>query len=115
MPLIDFKAVRMRIPIAKVLSILNYVPTSISQKSYYGRCPLGRCHPRDKRFTRRCASFDAELDVWYCHSCKEGGNQLELYADVKDLTLYEAAIELCLLCEIEIPVLQDIGPNYDPR
>lgn len=105
MPFVDFREVRRLVPIAKVLELIGYKSVGIAEKSVYGPCPLSCCSSLGKRFYRRCCSVDLESNVWFCHACKRGGHQLDLYALAKNLTVYEAATRLCVATGVWIPYI----------
>jgi hypothetical protein len=89
MPLVDFPAVRRLVPMRTVLELLSYTPCRRKGDKARGPCPLG-C----SRSPRHC-SIDLARGLWKCHHCRQGGNHLDLYARVKQLPLYVAAVELC--------------------
>lgn len=97
MPGIDFAAVRAAVPLLDVLQLLKFQPVQQRGDRLRGPCPLGcESSPRD---------FAAYLDTnsYYCFSCHRGGNQLDLWAAVQRLCLYDAADDLCRRLNIEIP------------
>ena len=99
MPGIDFAAVRASISLLDVLKLLNFSPTRYRGDRLRGRCPFGcGSSPRD---------FAAYLDTnsYYCFCCHHGGNQLELWADLQRLSLYDAAKDLCHRLNIPVPLI----------
>jgi hypothetical protein len=102
-PYIDFSELRQRIKISRVLHEIQYRAVWSTPSRAFGPCPLHCCPSVGPRFWRRCCSFDLEADLWFCHNCKLGGNALDLYARVRHLTVYHAALELCRILEIPVP------------
>ena len=83
----NFKKLR-EIPIEKITGILQL---DLKKKGYQlrGSCPICQ-HPSE-----RCFTVTPKLSRWWCHgSCKSGGDGLQLYAEVRQMTLYQAACEL---------------------
>jgi DNA primase len=103
MPGIDFAAVQARIPLVDVLDWLGFVPCEGSGDQLRGPCPIHRSSAPTSR------SFSANLSrhVYKCFKCGSQGNQLDLYASVTGLSLFEAAIALCKQFHCEIPWMQD--------
>jgi len=40
---------------------------------------------------------------YYCHKCQSKGNQLELWAAVHKLSIYQAAMDLCRALGRDVP------------
>jgi DNA primase len=99
MPGVDFQTLRDEITMNDVLDQLGFQPTSRSDNQLHGPCPVHRSTSAQSR------SFSVNLSSarYYCHQCKSHGNQLELWAAVKQLTIYEAAIDLCQILGKEVP------------
>jgi DNA primase len=98
-PGIHFAEVRAQITMAEVLDLLGFVPSSISGAHVRGPCPLHRSGKGRSR------SFSAHLErqVYRCFRCGSFGNQLDLYAAAKGLTIFAAAVKLCEQLHREIP------------
>ena len=47
--------------------------------------------------------MNLRTDRYYCHQCKSHGNQLELYAAVENITVYQAAVDLCHALGRDVP------------
>ena len=61
----------------------------------------------DKAFMESCfGKINIRLGRYYCHKCQSKGNQLELWAAVHKLAIYDAAIDLCRALNHEIPWIQ---------
>jgi len=103
MPAIDFAEVRARIPLADVLNAIGFVPCARSGDQLRGLCPIHRSAAKTSR------SFSANLKrhVYKCFKCGSQGNQLDLYANVTGLSLFETAIALCDRLHHEIPWIPD--------
>lgn len=99
MPLIDFHELKQRVSMADVLALLGWTPTVKLGLEQRGRCPFHESN------SRRPRSFACHPDGWYCHKCQRGGDQLRLYAEVKGLDVYHAALELCERLRIKVPCL----------
>ena len=99
MPGIRFTEVRAQVPLAHVLDLIGFVPHRISGNHVRGPCPV---HRSDSRTSR---SFSANLKrhVYHCFTCGSAGNQLDLYAAVKGLTVFDADVELCAQLHQEVP------------
>ena len=99
MPGIDFAAVRAAVSLRDVLNLLEFHPTRRTKRDLRGPCPFG-CggSPRDFAAYLETNSYD-------CFSCRRGGNQLELWARLQRLRIYDAAKDLCHRLGIEVPLI----------
>ena len=98
---IDYRALRERISIGQVLDVIGWTPTSGSGQQLRGPCPVHKS-------TRECSrtfAVDIERNLWYCHKCEKGGNQLDLYTTATGLPLYPAILELCDKLGTQLPWL----------
>ena len=109
MPGIHFATVRATIPLADVLKLIGFVPCETSRDQVRGPCPVH--HSADSR----SRSFSANLNrhIYKCFTCGSKGNQLDLYASVTGLSLFEAAITLCKQLDREIPWMQEGKPSCE--
>jgi len=90
-PGIDFQRLRAEIAIEQVLGRLGFQPAARSADQLRGPCPVhGSSSPHSRTF-----SVNLTLGRYYCHKCHSQGNQLELWAAVRRLPIYEAALDLC--------------------
>lgn len=107
MPGIRFAKVRATIPMADVLDLVGFVPCETSGDQVRGPCPVHQSTAPTSR------SFSANLKrhVYRCFTCGSSGNQLDLYASVTGLTLFEAAVALCEQLHREIPWMESAKPN----
>ena len=99
MPGIDFAAVRAAVPLRDVLNLLQFHPVRRTRRSLRGPCPFG-CGGSPDDF----AAY-LETNSYYCFSCHRGGNQLELWACLQRLRIYDAANDLCQRLGIEVPLI----------
>lgn len=110
MPGIDFDAVRRAITIEQVLEQIGFEPSSRSGDQWRGPCPVHRSSsPHSRSF-----SVNVKSGRYYCHKCHSQGNQLELWAAIRQLPIYEAALDLCQSLGQEIPFIQR-GPAERTR
>ena len=102
MPGVDFNVLRTEITMEQVLKQLGFQPTSRSGDQLHGPCLV---HGSTSSGSR---TFSVNLDSgrYYCHKCQSHGNQLELWAAVNKLPVYEAAIDLCRALGREVPWIQ---------
>jgi DNA primase len=99
MPGVDFKVLRAQITMEQVLDQLGFQPTSRSGNQLHGPCPVhGSTSLRSRTF-----SVNLATGRYYCHKCHSRGNQLELWAAVTKLSLFEAAVDLCRALAREVP------------
>ena len=88
---VDFEVLRNEIRMEQVLEQLHFECAGRSGDQLRGPCPVhGSSSPKSRTF-----SVNLETGRYYCHKCKSKGNQLELWAAVHGLSIYEAAIDLC--------------------
>ena len=96
---VDFNVLRDEIKMEQVLDLLNFAHVGRSGNQLRGPCPV---HGSSKPSSR---TFSVNLDTgrYYCHKCQSKGNQLELWAAVHGLSIYEAAIDLCRALGRSVP------------
>jgi len=99
MPGVDFNVLRSEITMEEVLNQLGFQPTSRSGCQLRGPCPVhGSTSPNSRTF-----SVNLGTGRYFCHKCHSRGNQLELWAAVHKLPLYEAAVDLCRVLARDVP------------
>lgn len=99
MPGVDFNVLRAEISMEDVLNQLGFKPTTLDANQLHGPCPVhGSTSTASRSF-----SVNLEKRRYYCHKCESKGNQLELWAAVHKLSIYDAAIDLCRALGREIP------------
>lgn len=96
---IDFQAVKRLVSLAKVLEWIGWRPRWTEGQERRGPCPVHTSRNPDSR------SFAAGPDGWFCHSCKRGGLQIELYALFYQLKPLAAAVEMCNRAGEAVPYL----------
>jgi DNA primase len=110
MPGIHFAEVRARVTLADVLDVLGFVPCDTSGDQVRGPCPVHRSvSPSSRSF-----SANLKLHIYRCFKCGASGNQLDLYAAVTGLGLFEATLALCEQLHREIPWMLN-GTSARPR
>jgi DNA primase len=102
MPGINFEQVRNEITMAQVLNLIGFELTSRCGDQLRGACPVHGSK------TARSRSFSVSLrdHRYYCHKCHSKGHQIELWAAVNKLSLYNAAIDLCRCVGRDVPWVQ---------
>ena len=107
MPGIHFAQVRATISLVEVLNLIGFVPREASGDQIRGPCPVHRSSSPSSR------SFSAHLNrhIYRCFRCGSAGNQLDHYASVTGLSLYEAALALCEQLHQEIPWTHEARPS----
>lgn len=98
---IDFLDLKRQVPLLRVLCLLRYKGLRGEGARRYGPCPFG-CNTHI-----RCCSFDLDDGLFYCHGCKIGGSQLDLFAVAEGLPLFQAALRLCKEAGIAVPFADD--------
>jgi DNA primase len=99
MPGVDFDVLRTEITMEQVLNQLGFQPASRAGNQLRGPCPVhGSTSPRNRTF-----SVNLTTGRYCCHKCRSRGNQLELWAAVRRVRLYEAAVDLCRVIGREVP------------
>ena len=96
---IDYQAVRSLIPMADVLHWIGFTPTTHCGSQLRGPCPLPKCPSR----TQRAFSVHLPKQLYHCFTCRNHGNQLDLWAAVHELNLYNAAVDLCQRAHTAVP------------
>jgi DNA primase len=99
MPGVDFQSLRTEITMEHVLNQLGFVSTSRHGDQLHGPCPIHGSTSPDSR----SLSINLETNRYYCHKCHSHGNQLELWAAVHQLPMYEAALDLCHALGRDVP------------
>lgn len=99
MPGVDFNRLRSEITMQQVLDEIGFRATHRDGDQLRGPCLVhGSKSPNSRAF-----SVSLREARYYCHKCKSHGNQLELYAAVKDTTVYQAAVDLCRALGRDVP------------
>lgn len=99
MPGINFNTLRVEIAIKEVLDLLGFQATHPAGDQLRGPCPVhGSTSARSQTF-----SVNLSTGRYQCFKCGSKGNQLELWAEVKRIKLYDAAIDRCNALGREVP------------
>jgi len=99
MPDIDFNVLRNEIGIDQVLDLLEFQPSSRSGDQLRGPCPVhGSSSDQSRSF-----SVNLTKGRYYCFKCNSKGNQLELWAAVHRISVYQAAVDLCKAIGRDVP------------
>lgn len=101
-PAIDFAALRAVITIEAVLQLLGFQAMSTRGNQTRGPCPL---HGSTSG-TSRCFSANLDEHMFKCFKCGCCGNALDLWAKANQVSIYDAAIDLCERLHIPLPTLQ---------
>lgn len=99
MPGVDFDAVRSGVSMQKVLDWLGFEPKQRRGTQWRGTCPL---HDT-ARAGGRSFSVNVVSGRFQCFHCHARGNQIELWAAAKGLSLFDAAVDLCQRAGLPIP------------
>ena len=102
MPGVDFNVLRAEVTMQQVLQQLNWSATSRSGDQLRGPCPVHRSTSAGSR----TFSVNLQSGRYYCHKCHSQGNQLELWAAVHQLAIYQAALDLCQRLGRVVPWIQ---------
>ena len=102
MPGIDYREVRARIPMSRVLELLDYQPKTRRGQQLRGPCPIhGSSGSKSTIFAVHLGKH-----AYYCHYCKSGGDQLKLWQAIHKRPFYWSTLDLCRAAGVEIPWLQ---------
>jgi putative transposase len=110
LPAIDFAAVRALVTIAAVLQLLGFQANSTHGAQQRGPCPLHG----STAGTSRCFSANLDEQCFQCFKCGCSGNALDLWAKAKQLSIYDAASDLCQRLGITLPLLGSRNKEEEP-
>ena len=96
---IDFAYVRKHVSILDVLALLEFRPVRCIGDHLRGPCPFA-CSQSDKNFVAYL-----NTNRYHCFHCRRWGNAIELWADIRRLTFYKAAQDLCRRLSIQPPLI----------
>jgi DNA primase len=99
MPCVNYSEVQIRVSMARVLELLGFVAQRVTSAQLRGPCPV------HGSVSRRSRSFSVDLShgVCHCFQCGFAGNQIQLWAALREMTVYEAAVNLCQEAGVEVP------------
>lgn len=100
MPGIDYHRLRQQITMSQVLDLIGFQPTWQRGSQLRGPCPIPGCPPSSRNF-----SAHLSRQVYRCFACRSQGNALDLWAAVRDLSLHQAALDLCRIVQLDPPWL----------
>ena len=111
MPGIDYRQLRRQITMREVLDLIGFQPTSRHGPQLRGSCPIPGCRATSDR------SFSVHLTrrVYRCFACHSHGNVLDLWAAVRGLPTYAAALNLCQVTKLRPPSLRPSRPTSTPN
>jgi DNA primase len=87
MGFIDFAAVKSAISIMEVCGWYS-LELKQEQSSYRGCCPI--CKSDEKR----AFTVNPDKDMYHCHKCKKGGDQISLVAAIEHISVKDAAARM---------------------
>jgi DNA primase len=99
MPGIDFDKLRVEITMEQVLNLINFEPSSRSGNQWRGPCPVHQ----STSSSSRSLSVNLTTGRYFCHKCQSKGNQIEFWAAINQLPIYEAAVDLCRALGRDVP------------
>ena len=84
---------------SQVLRLVGFTAQRGRGKQLRGACPL------HEGSSARSRSFSVNLEThrYHCFRCGSSGNQIELWAAVRNTSVYAAAIELCEQLGVDVP------------
>ena len=106
MPWIDYREVRRRIPMSRVLELLDWEPDTRRGDQLRGSCPIhvrGSCEIHVD--SRPLFVVHLGKQVYFCHKCQSGADQLKLWQVIHQRSLSPATLSLCQAAHIEPPWL----------
>jgi transposase len=113
-PKLDFAAIRAQITIEQVLDRLGWMPSLKGRRPQLrGPCPIhGNVDDPHRSFSVR---LDKHVFRCFHAECAIQGNALDLWAAVKRLTLYEAALDLAQTFRLNLTPNREEEPVSEPR
>jgi hypothetical protein len=102
MPGVDFDVLRSGITMQQVLNEIGFRATHRVGDQLRGPCPVHGSTSKNSRVF----SVNLSTGRYCCHKCKSHGNQLELYAAVRETTVYQAAVDLCHALGQDVPWIE---------
>lgn len=97
--LIDFAEVKRLVSVWDVLDMIGWQAIARTPTERRGPCPIhGSTNIRSRVFA-------ASRDGWMCHKCKRNGDAVRLWAELRSMTSYNAAVDLCKRSGSKVPYL----------
>jgi len=106
MPGIDYRELRRQITMREVLDLIGFQPTSRRGPQLRGPCPIPGC----RSASDRAFSIHLARQVYHCFACRSRGNALDLWAALRGLPTYAAALDLCQVTKLDLPSLPSSRP-----
>jgi len=105
MPGIDYHQLRRQIRMRHVLDLIGFQATWQRGPQLRGPCPISGCCSTSGR------SFSVHLtrQVYHCFACRSSGNVLDLWAAIHTLSIYQAAVDLCHVANLDPPWLTTVS------
>jgi len=102
MPGVDFDRLRQEVTMEQVLTLLHFEPSGGSGDQWRGPCPVHQSTLPSSR------SFSVNLCIgrYYCHKCRSQGNPIDLWSAIKQLSIYDAAVDLCHALGRDVPYIR---------
>jgi DNA primase len=96
---VDYQALRRQVSMERVLELIEYRATSRRGPQLRGPCPFHTSEATPPR----CFSIHLTKGLFHCFQCGAHGNQLDLWSQLRHLSLRDAALDLRR--HIDIPLL----------
>ena len=105
MPGIDYHQLRRQIRMRQVLDLIGFQAAWQRGPQLRGQCPIPGCCSTSGR------SFSAHLtrQVYHCFACRSSRNVLDLWAAIHTLSIYQAAVDLCHVANLDPPWLPAVS------
>jgi DNA primase len=110
MPGIDYQHLRRQIRMRQVLELIGFQATWQRGPQLRGRCPIPGCST-----SRRSFSVHLTRQVYRCFACRSSGTVLDLWAKIYTLSIYQAAVDLCRVTNLDPPWLTTASPISTAR
>jgi DNA primase len=111
MPGIDYHQLRQQITISEVLDLIGFQPAWRHGPQLRGPCPIPGCCS-----TSHCPfSVHLARQVYHCFACRSYGNAMDLWAAVRGLPIYQAALDICHVTHLDPPWLPTSHLNPTQR
>jgi hypothetical protein len=89
MPYLDLPAIKREITLKMVLDNIGWKPVWSSGEESRGPCPL------HDSTAKRSRVFAVKGDGWFCHKCKDGGDQFRFWVKLHHVSFMQAVHAMC--------------------
>lgn len=89
MPYLDLPAIKRDITLKMVLDHVGWKPRTTKDGEQRGSCPLHKSENKKSR------SFAVKDDGWFCHTCKDGGDQFRFWVLYYHVSFMQAVHAMC--------------------